>query len=139
MTYSNQDAFRILRHLGTLPAHIQASVNQQLKILSLCTSFQALTPKPVAQHGVVVSKVQELALSNVEPHPIGLCSLIQPVQVPHARDYQIFRRFQKELKLVLYRPVYSSYTSSYTFNISGKIDIQLLICFESSCNSYFEK
>jgi len=36
----------------------------------------------VALHGVVVAKVQDLALGLVEFHPIGLSLLIQPVQIP---------------------------------------------------------
>ncbi|KAK4827393.1 hypothetical protein QYF61_017798 [Mycteria americana] len=42
----------------------------------------ALYPKPVALHGVAVAQVQDLALSLVEPHTIGLSPSIQPVQAP---------------------------------------------------------
>ncbi|KAK4817901.1 hypothetical protein QYF61_002285 [Mycteria americana] len=45
-------------------------------------AFQPLFPKPVALHGVVVTQVQDPALSLVEPHTIGLGPSIQPVQVP---------------------------------------------------------
>jgi len=44
--------------------------------------FQALFPKPVVLPGVVVAKVQDLALACVELHPIDLSSVIQPVQIP---------------------------------------------------------
>ncbi|KAK4832379.1 hypothetical protein QYF61_022234, partial [Mycteria americana] len=43
---------------------------------------QLLFPKPVVLHGVVVTQVQDLALSLVESHTIGLGPSIQPVQVP---------------------------------------------------------
>ncbi|KAK4827977.1 hypothetical protein QYF61_022679 [Mycteria americana] len=44
--------------------------------------FQPLFPKSVALHGVVVTQVQDPALSLVESHTIGLGQLIQPVQIP---------------------------------------------------------
>ena len=50
--------------------------------LFLCTAFRPVCPKPVALHGVVVSKGQDTALSHGEPHPTYLCPSIQPVQVP---------------------------------------------------------
>ncbi|KAK4814538.1 hypothetical protein QYF61_022257 [Mycteria americana] len=39
-------------------------------------------PSPVALHGVVVTRVQDLALGLVEPHMIDLGPSIQPVQIP---------------------------------------------------------
>ena len=45
-------------------------------------AFQPLFPKPVALQGVVVTKVQNLALSLVEPHTVSFGPLIQFVQIP---------------------------------------------------------
>ncbi|KAK4810645.1 hypothetical protein QYF61_007382 [Mycteria americana] len=78
---TSQDAMGFLGSLGTLLAHIQAAVNQHAQVLLCLAAFQPLFPKPVALHGVVVAQVQDLALSLVEPHTIGLGPLIQPVQV----------------------------------------------------------
>ncbi|KAK4828136.1 hypothetical protein QYF61_023934 [Mycteria americana] len=77
-----QDAIGLLGHLGTLSAHIQAAVNQRSQVLLCQAAFQPLFLKRVALHGVVVTQVQDLALSLVEPHTIGLSPLIQPVQTP---------------------------------------------------------
>ncbi|KAK4813458.1 hypothetical protein QYF61_006249 [Mycteria americana] len=49
---------------------------------SMTAAFQPLFPKPVVLHGVVVTQVQDLALSLVEPHTTGPSPSIQPVQVP---------------------------------------------------------
>ncbi|KAK4811468.1 hypothetical protein QYF61_010347 [Mycteria americana] len=78
----SQDAVGLLGHLGTLSAHVQASVNQHPQVLFHQAAFQPLFPKPVALHGVAVAQVQDPALSLVEPHTIGLGPSIQPVQVP---------------------------------------------------------
>jgi len=45
-------------------------------------AFQPLLPRPVALYGVVVTKVQDLALGLVEPHTAGLSPSIQSVQIP---------------------------------------------------------
>ncbi|KAK4818207.1 hypothetical protein QYF61_008697 [Mycteria americana] len=79
---TSQDAIGFLGHLGTLPAHIQAAVNQHPQVLLCWAAFQPLFPKPVALHGVAVTQVQDPALSLVEPHTIDLGPSIQPVQVP---------------------------------------------------------
>ncbi|KAK4806883.1 hypothetical protein QYF61_012604, partial [Mycteria americana] len=79
---TSQGAIAFLGHLGTLPAHIQAAVNQHSQVLLCWAAFQPLFPKPVALHGVVVAQVQDLALGLVEPHAIGPSPSIQPVQVP---------------------------------------------------------
>ncbi|GAB0208382.1 hypothetical protein GRJ2_003303900 [Grus japonensis] len=79
---TSQDAVGRLGHLGTLLAHIQPAVNQHSQVLFHQAAFQALFPKPVALHGVVVTQVQDLALSLVEPHTVGLGPSIQPVQIP---------------------------------------------------------
>ncbi|KAK4831972.1 hypothetical protein QYF61_020355 [Mycteria americana] len=79
---TSQDAIGFLGHLGTLLAHIQAAVNKHPQVLFHQAAFQPLFPKPVALHGVVVTQVQDLALSLVEPHTIDLGPSIQPVQVP---------------------------------------------------------
>ncbi|KAK4806930.1 hypothetical protein QYF61_012651 [Mycteria americana] len=77
---TSQDAIGFLGHLGTLLAHIQAAVNQHPQVLFCLAAFQPLFPKPVALHGVAVAQVQDLTLSLVEPHTIGLGPSIQPVQ-----------------------------------------------------------
>ncbi|GAB0204449.1 hypothetical protein GRJ2_002910500 [Grus japonensis] len=79
---TSQDAGGLLGHLGTLLAHIQLAVSQHPQVLFCQAAFQPLFPKPVALHGVVVTQVQDLALSLVESHTIGLGPLIQPVQIP---------------------------------------------------------
>lgn len=45
-------------------------------------AFQPLFAKPVALHGVVVSRVRDPALGLVEPHTAGLGPSIQPAQSP---------------------------------------------------------
>ncbi|KAK4831748.1 hypothetical protein QYF61_018946 [Mycteria americana] len=79
---TSQDAIGFLGHLGTLPAHVQLSVNQHPQVLFHWAAYQPLFPKPVALHGVVVTQVQDLALGLVEPHTIGLGPSIQPIQIP---------------------------------------------------------
>ncbi|GAB0205786.1 hypothetical protein GRJ2_003044200 [Grus japonensis] len=79
---TSQDAAGLLGHLGTLLAHVQPAVNQHPQVLFRQAAFQPLCPKPVALHGVVVTQVQDLALSLVKPHTAGLSSSIQPVQIP---------------------------------------------------------
>ncbi|KAK4818798.1 hypothetical protein QYF61_019519 [Mycteria americana] len=77
-----EDAIGFLGHLGTLLAHSQVAINQHPQVLFCRAAFQPLFPKPVALHGVVVTQVQDPALGLVEPHTIGLCPWIQPVQIP---------------------------------------------------------
>ncbi|KAK4827372.1 hypothetical protein QYF61_017310 [Mycteria americana] len=79
---TSQDAVGLLGHLGTLLAHIQPAVNQYPQVLFHQAAFQPLFPKPAALHGVVMTQVQDPALSLVEPHTIDLGPSIQPVQVP---------------------------------------------------------
>ncbi|KAK4824258.1 LOW QUALITY PROTEIN: hypothetical protein QYF61_012524 [Mycteria americana] len=79
---TSQDAIGLLGHLGTLPAHIQPAIGQHPQVLFHQAAFQPPFPKPVALHGIVVTQVQDPALSLVEPHAIGLGSLIQPAQIP---------------------------------------------------------
>ena len=50
--------------------YIQPAVDQHTQVLFLWAAFQPLFPKPVALHGVVVTQVQDLALSLVELHTI---------------------------------------------------------------------
>ncbi|KAK4817647.1 LOW QUALITY PROTEIN: hypothetical protein QYF61_023237 [Mycteria americana] len=80
--HTSQDAIGFLGHLGTLLAHIQVAIDQHPQVLFCLAAFQPLFPKPVALHGVAVTQVQDLALSLVEPHTVGLGPSIQPVQVP---------------------------------------------------------
>ncbi|KAK4825904.1 hypothetical protein QYF61_003399 [Mycteria americana] len=79
---TSQDAIGFLGHLGTLLAHIQLAVDQHPQVLFCQAAFQPRFPKPVALHGVVVTQVQDPALSLVEPHTIRLGPSIQPAQVP---------------------------------------------------------
>ncbi|KAK4816766.1 hypothetical protein QYF61_022764 [Mycteria americana] len=79
---TSQDAIGFLGHLGILPAHIQAAVDQHAQVLFCRAAFQPFFLKPVALHGVVVAQVQDLAFSLVERHAIGPSPSIQPVQVP---------------------------------------------------------
>ncbi|GAB0195154.1 hypothetical protein GRJ2_001980700 [Grus japonensis] len=79
---TSQDAGGLLGHLGTLLAHNQPPVDQHPQVLFCQAAFQPLFPKPVALPGVVVTKVQDWALSLVEPQTVGLSPSIQPVQVP---------------------------------------------------------
>ncbi|KAK4810166.1 hypothetical protein QYF61_010478 [Mycteria americana] len=77
---TSQDAIGFLGHLGTLLAHIQAAVNQHPQVLFHGEAFQPLFPKPVVLHRVIVTQVQDPALSLVEPYTIGPSPSIQPVQ-----------------------------------------------------------
>ncbi|GAB0204040.1 hypothetical protein GRJ2_002869600 [Grus japonensis] len=79
---TSQDAVGLLGHLGTLLAHIQPAIDQYLQVLFRQAAFQPLFPKPIALHGVIVTQVQDLALSLLEPHTVGLGPLIQTVQIP---------------------------------------------------------
>ena len=79
---TSQDAIGLLGHLGTLPAHGQPAVNQHRQVLFLRTAFQPLLPKPVALHGVVVTKVQDPAFGLVLPHTVGLGPSIWSVLMP---------------------------------------------------------
>ncbi|KAK4827459.1 hypothetical protein QYF61_018180 [Mycteria americana] len=79
---TSQDAIGLLGHLGTVLAHIQPALDQHSQVLFHQAAFQPLFPKSVALHGVVVTQVQDSALSLVESHTIGLSPSIQPVQVP---------------------------------------------------------
>jgi len=63
-------------------AHVQLSINEYSQVHFLYTVFQPLCPKPLALPGVIVAKVQDPAFGLVEPHPIGFCPAIQPVQIP---------------------------------------------------------
>ncbi|KAK4816311.1 hypothetical protein QYF61_014995 [Mycteria americana] len=82
---TSQDAIGFLGHLGTLLAHVQPAVSQHPQALLCRAAFQPLFPKPVELHGVVVTQVQDLALSLVEPHTIGPSPSIQPQADQHSR------------------------------------------------------
>ncbi|KAK4829031.1 hypothetical protein QYF61_001806 [Mycteria americana] len=79
---TSQDAVGFLDHLGTPLAHGQPAVNQHLQVLLCWAAFQPLFPQPVALHGAVVTQVQDLAFSLVEPHTTGLSPSVQPIQIP---------------------------------------------------------
>jgi len=64
-----------LAFLATLLSHVQSSVAQHPQVLFLHAAFQPLCFKPVAMHGVVVTKVWYPAVGLVElsgPKPINL-------------------------------------------------------------------
>ncbi|GAB0185992.1 cAMP-dependent protein kinase inhibitor alpha [Grus japonensis] len=69
-------------HCWQLLAHVQPAVNQHPQVLFHQAALQPLFPKPVALHGVVATQVQDLALSLVKPHTVGLGPSIQLVQIP---------------------------------------------------------
>ncbi|GAB0175616.1 hypothetical protein GRJ2_000026800 [Grus japonensis] len=79
---TSQDVVGLLGHLGTLLAHVQPGVDQHPQVLFCQEAFQLLFTKLVVLPGVVVTQVQDPALSLVEPHTIGLGPSIQPVQIP---------------------------------------------------------
>jgi len=54
----------LLGHSCTLLAHVQPAVNWHLLMLFLYAAFQPLCPKPVAMHGLVVTK-EYLVLSKL--------------------------------------------------------------------------
>ena len=83
ITISNtsQDASGLLSHLGTLVAHVQLAINQYLELCFDYTVLQSLCPKTVALPGVVVAKVQGLALGLVEHHLIGFSLAIKPTHI----------------------------------------------------------
>ncbi|RMB99641.1 hypothetical protein DUI87_23894 [Hirundo rustica rustica] len=76
-----QDAIGLLGHLGTLLALVLLLSPAPQVPLCLGT-VQPLCPQPVALQGVVVAKVQDLALGLVKLHVVRLGLSIQPVQVP---------------------------------------------------------
>jgi len=78
---TSQDAIGLLCHLGTLLAHVQPAVDQHPQVLFCWAVLQPLLPKLVALHGVVVTQVQDLALSLVESHAVALGPLIRSVQI----------------------------------------------------------
>ncbi|KAJ7419079.1 hypothetical protein WISP_55803 [Willisornis vidua] len=52
-----------------LLAHVQMAVNQpDSQVLFPLATFQLLSPKPIALHGIVGAHMQDLALGLVEPH-----------------------------------------------------------------------
>ncbi|KAK4813337.1 hypothetical protein QYF61_026500 [Mycteria americana] len=63
---TSQDAIGLLGHLGTLLVHIQLAVDQHFQVLFRQAAFQPLFPKTVALHRVVVTQVQDPALSLVD-------------------------------------------------------------------------
>ena len=75
---TRQDAIGLLGHLGTLLAHIQATVHQYTKVI-FC---QSVLPKPVGLPGVVVTRMQESTPGPTETHTVNLGPSIQSIQVP---------------------------------------------------------
>jgi len=81
ISYTSWDAIGLLGHLGTLLAHVQSSVNQYIHVHFLYTAFQPLCPKPVALPGIVVTKMQYVALGLNELNPASLNLSMQPLSI----------------------------------------------------------
>ncbi|KAJ7414114.1 hypothetical protein WISP_86616 [Willisornis vidua] len=79
---TGQDAIGLLGHLGTLLAHVQPPANPNRQVPFCLAALQPLCPQPTVLHGIVVTKVQDLALGLVKPHPIGISPTLKSVQVP---------------------------------------------------------
>ena len=79
---TSQDTIGLLGQLGTLLAHVQPSTDQYFQVHFLYTVSQPPCHKSVALPGVIVAKVQDLALGLLELHPIGLSPSVHPVQIP---------------------------------------------------------
>jgi len=75
---TSQEVIGLLGPLDTLLAHVQPSTDQHLQNLFFLAT---LCSKPVALHGVAVTKVQDLALGLVD-HTIGFSPSISPIQIP---------------------------------------------------------
>jgi len=86
---SSQDAVGFLTYLSTLLTHVQLSIYQCSQILFTFTVFRSLCFKPVALHGLVVTKVQDKMLGLINAHTTGL--LIQRIQIPR-KSLQTFRQ-----------------------------------------------
>ncbi|RMC18375.1 hypothetical protein DUI87_04261 [Hirundo rustica rustica] len=55
--------------------------HQHPQVPFLLGTVQPHHPQPITLQGVIVAKVQDLALGLIKPHPIGLCPSVQPFQV----------------------------------------------------------
>ncbi|RMC05521.1 hypothetical protein DUI87_18715 [Hirundo rustica rustica] len=76
-----QDAIGLLGQLSTLLDHVQAAANQYPQVPFCLATVRPHCPQPVVLQGVVVTKVQDLALSLVKLYIVGFSPSIQPVQV----------------------------------------------------------
>ncbi|RMC13421.1 hypothetical protein DUI87_10959 [Hirundo rustica rustica] len=76
-----QDAIGPLGHLGTLLAHVQLLSPVPPGAFFLLDAVQPHHPQPIILQGVVVAKMQELALGLIKPHLIRLCPSIQLFQI----------------------------------------------------------
>ena len=72
---TSQDAVDLLGYLGTLLAHLQPAVDQHPKFFLRQAAFQPLLPNPVVLHGVVVTQVQDPALSTVNIKVVSASSV----------------------------------------------------------------
>ncbi|KAJ7413846.1 hypothetical protein WISP_88023 [Willisornis vidua] len=79
--HAGQDAIGLSGHLGKLLAHVQFHVNKNPQVPFSLGTLQPPCPQPVVLHGVVVAKVQDLALDLVEPHVTGFSPSLQAIQV----------------------------------------------------------
>ncbi|KAK4818164.1 hypothetical protein QYF61_007606 [Mycteria americana] len=78
ISHTSQDAIGLLGHLGTLPGHIQAAVNQHSQVLFCQAAFQPLCPKPVALHGVAVTQsLPTLKQINIPAQLAVVCKLTE--------------------------------------------------------------
>lgn len=78
---AGQDAAVLFNHLATPLAHALPAVDKHLQVLFCWAIFQTFFFSPIPLHGVVRTKVQDLALTLVECHVIGLGPQIQFVQM----------------------------------------------------------
>ncbi|RMB92651.1 hypothetical protein DUI87_30960 [Hirundo rustica rustica] len=78
---ASQDAIGLLGHLGTLLNHIQLAFDQYPQVPFLLGTVQPHHPHPRALQGVIVAKVQDLALGLIKLHLVRLCPYIQPFQI----------------------------------------------------------
>ncbi|TRZ08752.1 hypothetical protein HGM15179_018349 [Zosterops borbonicus] len=89
---TGQDAIVPLGSLGTLLAHVQSAVDQYPQVPFCLATVQPLCLHPAVLQGVIVAKVQNLALGLVKLHVVGLGPSIQPiyteVAIMHGRSHQ---------------------------------------------------
>ncbi|TRZ07060.1 hypothetical protein HGM15179_020047 [Zosterops borbonicus] len=77
--HSGQDAIGPLGYLRTLPAHVQLAIDQYPQVPFCLANVQPLCPQPAVLQGVVVAKVQNLALGLVKLNVFGFGLSIQPI------------------------------------------------------------
>ncbi|TRZ07980.1 hypothetical protein HGM15179_019125 [Zosterops borbonicus] len=78
---TGQDSIGPLGHQGTLLAHVQSAADQYPQVPFFLGTVQPHHPQLIMLQGVIVAKMQHLALGLIKLHLIGLCPSIQPFQV----------------------------------------------------------